>query len=191
MLESSCHCGAVTIAIAVDTPPAEVTSCNCSICRRLGSLWAYYEPAQVRGLSGVIGAATAYTGDHTCALTGDGLVHCWGRNRYGALGDGTLRDSTEPRLVEGVTARLDQGQGVLILTDLYGDTPSNLSLGLIRPGRIEVVTGVNLPMVLRLSCTGARPLELAELARWIQEKGRQGIRVGEPVPADAVEERVG
>lgn len=95
------------------------------------------------------------------------------------------------RRLETVTARLDQGQGVLILTDLYGDTPSNLALGLIRPGRVEVVTGVNLPMVLRLSCVGTRPLELAELARWIQEKGRQGIRVGEPEPAAAIEERVG
>lgn len=104
-------------------------------------------------------------------------------------------DWNEPReallgRLESVAAHIDQGQGVLILTDLYGDTPSNLALGLIRPGRIEVVTGVNLPMVLRLSCIGARPMELAELARWIQEKGRQGIRVGEPVPADAVEEPV-
>jgi PTS system mannose-specific IIA component len=104
-------------------------------------------------------------------------------------------DWNEPReallgRLENVSAHLDQGQGVLILTDLYGDTPSNLALELIRPGRVEVVTGVNLPMVLRLSCIGARPMELAELARWIQEKGRQGIRVGEPVPIDAVEEPV-
>jgi PTS system mannose-specific IIA component len=75
-------------------------------------------------------------------------------------------------------ARLDQGQGVLLLTDLYGDTPSNLALGLVSPGRVEVVTGVNLPMVLRLSCVGSRPTEVGELARWIQSKGRQGIRLG-------------
>lgn len=46
MVEASCHCGAVRIL--VDPAPAEVTDCNCSICRRYGVLWAYYAPAQVR-----------------------------------------------------------------------------------------------------------------------------------------------
>jgi PTS system mannose-specific IIA component len=73
---------------------------------------------------------------------------------------------------------LDEGQGVLVLTDLYGDTPSNLALGLVENGRVEVVTGVNLPMVLRLSCLGTRPADLRGLASWIQDKGRQGIRLG-------------
>jgi mannose/fructose-specific phosphotransferase system component IIA len=77
-----------------------------------------------------------------------------------------------------VIAELDQGSGVLILTDLFGDTPSNLALGLVVPGRVEVVTGVNLPMVLRLGCLSGRPQPVSELARWIQAKGRQGIRVG-------------
>ena len=52
MIEGTCHCGAVRIE--VDTAPAKVTSCNCSICRRLGTLWAYYAPAKV-----VITGATA------------------------------------------------------------------------------------------------------------------------------------
>jgi hypothetical protein len=45
-VEGCCHCGAVTIAIA--RAPDAVTSCNCSICRRLGTRWAYYPPADVR-----------------------------------------------------------------------------------------------------------------------------------------------
>ena len=45
MITGSCHCGAVQIAVA--EAPTIVTSCNCSICRRLGTLWAYYRPAQV------------------------------------------------------------------------------------------------------------------------------------------------
>lgn len=45
MTEASCHCGAVRLSVA--TAPAEVTDCNCSICRRLGALWAYYDPARV------------------------------------------------------------------------------------------------------------------------------------------------
>jgi PTS system ascorbate-specific IIA component len=44
---------------------------------------------------------------------------------------------------------LDQGQGVLILTDIYGATPSNIAMKLIRPGRVEGVAGVNLPMLVR------------------------------------------
>ena len=59
----SCHCGAVTIS--VDAAPLELTSCNCSICRRLATLWAYYTPGQVR----VIGATDVYRwGDKTLDL---------------------------------------------------------------------------------------------------------------------------
>jgi hypothetical protein len=45
LTESVCHCGAVRIVVPF--PPEQVTDCNCSICRRLGALWAYYSPAQV------------------------------------------------------------------------------------------------------------------------------------------------
>jgi hypothetical protein len=45
MIEASCHCGAVRLS--VEAAPAEVTECNCSICRRLGARWAYYSPKQV------------------------------------------------------------------------------------------------------------------------------------------------
>jgi PTS system mannose-specific IIA component len=57
-------------------------------------------------------------------------------------------------LTKEITAaikKLDQGQGVLILTDLFGGTPSNLSLSLLKAGKVEVVTGVNLPMLLKLN----------------------------------------
>jgi mannose PTS system EIIA component len=90
--------------------------------------------------------------------------------------------------LDSVIAALDDGDGVLILTDLYGDTPSNLALGLVRPGKVEVVTGVNLPMVLRLCCLGKQAMGLAELARWIQAKGQQGIRHGPAVAEPLVEE---
>jgi hypothetical protein len=59
-VEGSCHCGAVKLAIA--TAPTQVTSCNCSICHRLGTLWAYYNPADVR----ITGATATYRwGDKT------------------------------------------------------------------------------------------------------------------------------
>jgi hypothetical protein len=46
MIEASCHCGAVRFAVA--TAPADINDCNCSICRRYGTLWAYYQAPQVR-----------------------------------------------------------------------------------------------------------------------------------------------
>ena len=50
MIEASCHCGAVRMEIA--EKPQRVTSCNCSICHRLGTLWAYYHPDQVTFTAG-------------------------------------------------------------------------------------------------------------------------------------------
>jgi len=101
-------------------------------------------------------------------------------------------DWSEPReellvRIGRLIRELDTGDGVLILTDLFGDTPSNLAVGLVEPGHVEVVTGVNLPMVLRLACLN-RDQPVAEMARWIQAKGRQGIRVGTPVDGAVVGE---
>ena len=73
MIEASCHCGAVRLEI--DTPPQTVTSCNCSICRRNGSLTAYYSPKDVR-LIPAQGATDIYMwGDksmefHRCKVCG-------------------------------------------------------------------------------------------------------------------------
>jgi PTS system mannose-specific IIA component len=77
-------------------------------------------------------------------------------------------------------ARLETGEGVLILTDLVGDTPYHAARGYLASGRVEVVTGVNLPMVLRLSCLpspGALPESggLARVAQWIRQKGQNSI----------------
>ncbi len=54
---------------------------------------------------------------------------------------------------------LDQGQGVLVLTDIYGATPSNIAVKLLEPGRVEGVAGVNLPMVIRAITYRDEPLE--------------------------------
>lgn len=59
-------------------------------------------PQKVEGLANVVSVSTAYTSYHTCAATQDGKVFCFGRNRFGALGDGTLTDSHKPREVVGV-----------------------------------------------------------------------------------------
>ena len=78
--------------------------------------------------------------------------------------------------IAGAIERLNQGAGVVVLTDMFGDTPTNAALSLARPGFAEVITGVNLPMVVRLGCLATQELELTELARWLQAKGRRAIR---------------
>ncbi len=83
-------------------------------------------------------------------------------------------DAARARIAEAV-AELDRGEGVLILTDMYGSTPSNAAIALAVPGRVEVVTGVNLPMVVRMSCSSVLPATLVETARWLEEKGRRSI----------------
>jgi len=66
MIEASCHCGAVRIEVA--ERPTQVTECNCSICRRLGTRMAYYRPDQVK-LICAPGATIGYVqGDRTLAL---------------------------------------------------------------------------------------------------------------------------
>ena len=77
---------------------------------------------------------------------------------------------------------------VLILTDMYGGTPFNVATSFFEPGRVEVVTGVNLPMVVRLGCPRSNEMTVAELADWIQEKSRASIcRAVEGQPPAAAE----
>jgi mannose PTS system EIIA component len=69
----------------------------------------------------------------------------------------------------------DQGGGVLILTDMFGGTPTNLSLSLLGSGRLEVLTGVNLPMLIKI--LGSRTKALEPLAVEAKQAGCQGIVV--------------
>lgn len=70
----------------------------------------------------------------------------------------------------------DTGSGVLVLTDMFGGTPSNLALSFLEEHRVEVVTGVNLPMLIKLATMGTeKPLD--ELAALIKGYGRRNISV--------------
>ena len=73
--------------------------------------------------------------------------------------------------------RLDQGQGVLILTDMYGTTPCRIAMSFLDPGKIEVLTGVNLPMVARLSCQMEEG-DLGQVARGLQTKAQKSHCLG-------------
>jgi PTS system mannose-specific IIA component len=69
---------------------------------------------------------------------------------------------------------MNSGEGVLILTDMFGGTPSNISLSFLEEGRVEVVTGVNLPMLIKL-VTYRRDKMLPELAEFIAGYGKKNI----------------
>lgn len=70
-------------------------------------------------------------------------------------------------------AQLDTGHGVLLLSDLFGATPCNIARRLYQPGRVEGVSGVNLPMLLRVVCYSNKPL--AEVVQKALESGHSCI----------------
>lgn len=84
-------------------------------------------------------------------------------------------DDPDTKEAEGhaLIAALDEGDGVLLLTDMFGATPSNIARRLCRSDRVTGVAGVNLPMLLRVTCCCDRPLE--EMARRALEGGRECI----------------
>jgi PTS system mannose-specific IIA component len=71
---------------------------------------------------------------------------------------------------------LAEPDGLLILTDLFGGTPHNVARQLAISGKIEVITGVNLPMVVRLCCRSRDDNSVESLAEWIIGKGQKAIR---------------
>lgn len=71
-------------------------------------------------------------------------------------------------------AEVDDGEGVVILTDILGGTPTNLSLSFLEKERVEVVTGMNMPMLLTLS-SYQKGGSLREIARLVKKSGRRSI----------------
>jgi len=78
------------------------------------------------------------------------------------------------RALSEAIGAVDAGEGVLVLTDMFGGTPANLALGL-GDARIEVVTGVNLPMILKLSTARAQGAPLAATAEMLAAYGQKNI----------------
>ena len=88
------------------------------------------------------------------------------------------QDDMEARRKEIAQAikKVDSGSGAVLLTDLFGGTPSNLAISLLKKGKTEVIAGINLPMLIRLA--GARKdLDLAEAARAARDAGRNYITI--------------
>lgn len=76
--------------------------------------------------------------------------------------------------IHDAIARVDSGDGVLILTDMFGGTPSNISLSFLKEKKVDVVTGVNLPMVIKLA-HARKNRKLSDVAETIKSCGKQSI----------------
>ncbi len=88
------------------------------------------------------------------------------------------------RDIADAIGRVDQGSGVIILTDLFGGTPSNLAISLMKSGDIEVIAGVNLPMLIRLE--GARKvMNVRAAVAAAREAGRKYISVASEILGEA------
>jgi len=95
-------------------------------------------------------------------------------------------DDMEARRADIATAvkAVNDGSGVIVLTDLFGGTPSNLAISLMEPGRVEVIAGINLPMLIRLE--GARKMmKVTQAVAAAREAGRKYISVASEVLGEA------
>lgn len=106
------------------------------------------------------------------------VVHIVGpQTHFIAVGIGS-EDDMERRREDILAAarQAEDGQGVIIITDMFGGTPSNLAISAMREGKIEVIAGVNLPMLIKL--TSVRKTETMAVAlKAAQEAGRKYINV--------------
>ena len=82
--------------------------------------------------------------------------------------------------IDAALTAADTGHGVLVLTDMFGGTPSNISLSFLDDRRVEVVTGLNLPMLIKLA-TLREETSLEELARFVKDYGRRNISVAREI----------
>lgn len=111
---------------------------------------------------------------------GESLVHCAShvmgkRPLYLRQLGVTIHDDPEDILPQGrdLIRFVDQGAGVLLMTDIFGATPSNIACRLLEPGRVEGISGVNLPMLIK--ALSYRELTLDQLIEKALQGGSKGI----------------
>jgi len=97
--------------------------------------------------------------------------------RFAAVSIGWHEDVEDARAeIQEAIERVRGPKGVLLLTDMFGGTPSNLGVTLLEPDQVEVITGVNLPMLIKLARLDS-PDSLLDIAREMREHGRHAIWV--------------
>jgi len=86
--------------------------------------------------------------------------------------------------IAGAIKAVDAGRGVIVLTDLFGGTPSNLAISLMERGRVEVIAGINLPMLIRLE-SARKAMKVVDAVAAAREAGRKYISVASEVLGEA------
>lgn len=76
--------------------------------------------------------------------------------------------------IERAIKQVSGGCGVLVMTDMFGGTPTNISAMFLKDGEVEIVTGVNLPMVIKLAAYN-KECTLSEMAKMVEDQGKQSI----------------
>lgn len=99
-----------------------------------------------------------------------------------SIGPEDRMDSRRNDIAAAVT-RVETGEGVIILTDMFGGTPSNLAISLLQEGKIEVVAGLNLPMLVKLARIRV-DCNLHKAAAAAQDAGRKYINIASQVLGD-------
>jgi PTS system mannose-specific IIA component len=114
------------------------------------------------------------------------MVHVVGpQERVAAIAIGPEDDMESRRLdIAAAIAAVDTGRGVIVLTDLFGGTPSNLAISLMERGRVEVIAGMNLPMLIRLG-SARKSMKVVEAVAAAREAGRKYISVASEVLGEA------
>jgi PTS system mannose-specific IIA component len=105
--------------------------------------------------------------------TAEGIVGPLGQCEAVSVAASSSMDDARARLADAVH-RVDAGDGVLVLTDMFGGTPANLALTFLDE-KVEVITGVNLPMILKLATARADSLALPAAAELVTSYGQKNI----------------
>jgi len=94
-----------------------------------------------------------------------------------------IGEDARERIAAGL-AEADRGDGAVILTDMFGGTPTNLTLSFLKKDRVEIVTGLNLPMVLKCATLQTSGKPVAEIARLARDRGQRSICVASDLLAN-------
>ncbi len=99
-----------------------------------------------------------------------------GRENVGAYSIQWDDDPTAAtRKIEKILKKLDTGEGVLVLTDMFGGTPTNIMISLSKKFNVEIVTGINLPMLIKAVTTMSSFNDLSDFAEKVKQQGQKNI----------------
>jgi len=114
------------------------------------------------------------------------MIHVVGpQERVATIAIGPDDDMEERRAdIARAIEAVDAGRGVIVLTDLFGGTPSNLAISLMERGRVEVIAGMNLPMLIRLG-SARKAMKVVDAVAAAREAGRKYISVASEVLGEA------